>query len=334
MKMNTFVHLHTHSNFSFLDGTLPIRTLVERTKQLGLSTLALTDHNGLYGAVEFYQICQELGVKPIIGTQVSLTDGTCLVLLAKDTQGYQHLCQIITVAYLRGGHLNFKCEMKDILAYKEGLIVLSGGKKGLISQLVLSRNLEEAEAHGRWMKDQFGENFYLEIQRFVPWDDFLNERLREIALKCGVPLVATNDVHLLSPEDLPLRQVLHAIDQNTLRERVRTAGHKEQYLKSPAQMRQLFAKFPQAIQNTQCIAEACNFHFYLGKPIFPVMEVSTGETSQSYLRKLCFQGARERYHPLTQKVIDRINYELNVISQLGFTDYFLIVKDIVDFCRR
>ncbi|MFQ6112720.1 MAG: DNA polymerase III subunit alpha, partial [bacterium] len=332
--MNTFTHLHTHSNFSLLDGTMPIRTLVQQAWELGMSALALTDHNGLYGAVEFYQICQELGVKPILGAQLSLPDGSSVVLLVKNTQGYQNLCQIITAAHVRGGHLNFKCEMKDILAHREGLVVLSGGKKGLTSQLVLSRNLEDARAHCLWMKEQFGGNFYLEIQRFVPWDDFLNERLREIALKCGVALVATNDVHLLSPEDLPLRQVLHAIDQNTLRERVRTAGHKEQYLKSPAQMRRLFAKFPEAIQNTQRIAEVCNFQFSLGKPIFPVMEVPTGETSQSYLYQLCFEGARERYQPLTQKVIDRLNYELGVINKLGFTDYFLIVKDIVDYCRR
>ena len=150
---------------------------------------------------------------------------------------------------------------RSILTYKQGLFVLSGGKKGSISQLVLSRNFEEAETNCRWMKQKFGENFYLELQRFVPWDDLLNERLQRIAQKCGVPLVATNDVHLLSPNDLPLRRVLHAIDQNTMRERVRTAGHKEQDFKSPAQMQQLFAKFPEAVQNTQRIAEMCNLRF-------------------------------------------------------------------------
>ncbi|MFQ5675920.1 MAG: DNA polymerase III subunit alpha, partial [bacterium] len=313
---------------------MPLRTLVARTRELGMSALALTDHNGLYGTVEFYQICQEMGIKAIIGAQVSLMDGSSLVLLAKNTRGYQNLCRLITVAHVRSGHLNFKCEMKDIIGHKEGLMVLSGGKKGLISQLVLSRNFEEGEAHCRWMKEQFGENFYLEIQRFAPWDDFLNERLQRISAKCGVPLVATNDVHLLAPEDLSLRRVLHAIDQNTLRERVRTAGHKEQYLKSPVQMWRLFYKFPEALKNTQRVATACNFKFALGKPIFPVIKLPTAETSQSYLRRLCFRGAQERYQPLTRKVSQRINYELDVIAKLGFTDYFLIVKDIVDFCRR
>jgi len=331
--MNFFVHLHTHSNFSFLDGTIPIRTLVERTHELGMSALALTDHNGLYGAIEFYQICREFGIKPIIGAQISLTDGSSLLLLAKNTQGYENLSTIITAAHTRGGHLNFKCEMNDILTYKQGLFVLSGGKKGSISQLVLSRNFEEAETNCRWMKQKFGENFYLELQRFVPWDDLLNERLQRIAQKCGVPLVATNDVHLLSPNDLPLRRVLHAIDQNTMRERVRTAGHKEQDFKSPAQMQQLFAKFPEAVQNTQRIAEMCNLRFSLGKPIFPVMKVPKG-SSQTYLRGLCFKGARQCYKAMTQKVTKRLTYELDVINKLGFTDYFLIVKDIVDYCRR
>ncbi|MFQ5602980.1 MAG: DNA polymerase III subunit alpha [bacterium] len=332
--MESFTHLHTHSEYSFLDGAIPLRTLVEYARQLGMSALALTDHNGLYGAVAFYQMCREVGIKPIIGAQVSLVDGSSLVLLAKNPTGYQNLCQIISLAHLRGGHLNFRCEMKDIVAHKQGLFVLSGGKKGLISQLLLSRNFEDGEAHCRWMQEQFGENFYLEMQRFQPWDDFLNEQLYGIARCCGLELAATNDVHLLSSADLELRRVLHAIDQNTLRERVRTAGNKEQYLKSPHQMQRLFARYPQAIENTQKIADACDLSFSLGKPVFPVIEAPAGESSQSYLRKLCFEGARERYQPLTDKIIQRIEYELKVIDDLGFSDYFLIVKDIVEFCRR
>ena len=328
-----FTHLHTHSNFSLLDGTMPIRTLIERAKEMGMSALALTDYNALYGAIEFYQVCLEFDIKPIIGAQISLTDGSSLILLAKNIRGYENLSTIITAAHTRGGHLNFKCEMNDILTHKEGLFVLSGGKKGSISQLVLSRNFDEAETNCCWMKQQFSENFYLEMQRFVPWDDLLNERLLTIAHRCAVPFVATNDVHLLSPDDLPLRRVLHAIDQNTLRERVRTAGHKEQYFKSPEQMQQLFTKFPEAAQNTHRIAAMCNVQFSLGKPIFPVMKVPKG-SSQTYLRDLCFKGARQCYKPMTHKVTKRVTYELDVINKLGFTDYFLIVKDIVDYCRR
>ena len=332
--MTSFIHLHTHSNFSFLDGTIPLKALVEEAKRLQMTALALTDHNGLYGAIEFYQLCREHKIKPIIGAQVGMPEGASLVLLAQDIVGYRNLCEIISVARLRGGHLGFKCEMEDLLAHKDKLIVLSGGKKGLISQLVMTRNFEDAEAHCRWMKERFGENFFLELQRFTSWDDFLNQRLCQIAGKYGVPLVATNDVHLLSPDDLPLRQILHAIDQNTLRERVRTAGHKEQYFKTPREMCRLFANIPQAIQNTNRIAKACHLELTLGKAIFPVVDLPQNETPKSYLHNLCFRGAKKLYKPLQEKVVTRIKYELNVINTLGFTDYFLIVYDIVQFCRR
>jgi DNA-directed DNA polymerase III PolC len=324
--VKNFVHLHAHSNYSLLDGTIPIQTLVERTKQLGMTALALTDHNGLYGAIEFYRICLEKEIKPIIGAQISLANGSSLVLLAKNLTGYQNLCQIITKAHLQGGHLNFTCEIETILPRKT--------KKGLVSQLALSRNYEESAAHCRWLKEQFGEHFYLELQRFAPWDDLLNERLHQIASHCQVPIVATNDVHLLSSDQLPLRQVLHAIDQNTLRERVRTAGSKEQHLKSSLQMHKLFAKYPDAIKNSKEIADVCDVHFSLGKPIFPVMKTFSCESSQSYLHKLCQKGAAALYQPLTSKIQVRIKYELDTITSLGFTDYFLIVKDIVEFCRR
>ena len=332
--MTSFIHLHTHSNFSLLDGTIPLKALVEEAKRLKMPALALTDHNGLYGAVEFYQLCLENEIKPIVGTQIDMPEGASLVLLAQDIVGYRNLCEIISTARLRAGHLGFKCEMEDLLAHKDNLIVLSGGKKGLISQLVMTRNFEDAEAYCHWMQERFGENFFLELQRFTSWDDFLNQHLCRIAEKCGVPLVATNDVHLLSPDDLSLRQILHAIAQNTLRERVRTAGHREQYFKTSREMHHLFANIPQAIQNSNRIAHTCHLELTLGKAVFPIVDLPQNETPTSYLHRLCFQGAKKLYKPLQEKVVARIDYELNVINTLGFTDYFLIVYDIVQFCRR
>lgn len=332
--MNTFIHLHSHSNYSLLDGAIPLRQLVERTRKLGMAAVALTDHNGLYGAIEFYQLCKENDLKPIIGAQITLGDSSSLVLLVKNLAGYRNLCRIITAAHLRGGHLNFQGRIEDIVTHKDGLLILSSGKSGQITRLVLNRNMDEAAAHCGWMQQKFGGNFYLELQRFVPWDDFLNDRLVEIARKYDVPVVATNDVHFLEPEDLAVREVLHAIAQNTVRERVRTAGHKEQFLKAPWQMQQVFSKFPDALQNTQKISDACNLELQLGKPIFPVMEVPKNETPYSHLRELCLKGAAICYNPLTEKVKKRIDYELKIINDLGFTDYFLIVKDIVDFCHR
>lgn len=313
---------------------MSLQALVERTGQLGMSAVALTDHNGLYGAIEFYQLCKEHGIKPIIGSQVGLADGSSLVLLARDMTGYRNLCRIITGARLRGGHLRFECELDDILAHKDGLFVLSGGKRGLISRLALNRNFEEAEAHCRWMKERLADDFYLELQRFIPWDDLLNDHLTRIANTCDVPVVASNDVHLLSVKEFSLRKVLHAIDQNTLLEQVRSAGHKQQYLKAPREMQRLFPGNPQAIENSLRIAERCNLELALGKPVFPVLEVPGDETPASHLRKLCFSGAEQLYKPRTAEVERRINYELSVIGELGFTEYFLVVKDIVEFCRR
>lgn len=332
--MSPFVHLHTHSNFSLLDGVMPLCTLVQRAKQLGMTTLALTDHNALYGAIEFYQLCLEQDIKPILGAQVTVTDGSSVVLLAKNLGGYRNLCNIISKANLRGGHLNFQCEMQDIIAHGESLVVLSGGKQGRISQLLMQRNLEEAEGQACWMQEQFGADFYLEMQRFVPWDDLLNQRMQAISQKLNIPLVATNDVHLCSPDDQPLRQVVHAIDQNVMLKQVRTAGSKEQYLKSSQQMQCLFASYPEAVANSAIIAEQCNLQLSLGKPIFPRIDLPEEETARSYLRKLCFAGASERYQPCTEEVIRRLEYELRIIDDLGFTEYFLIVKDIVNFCRQ
>lgn len=328
------IHLHVHSNFSLLDGTIPIRDLVARVKALGMSSVALTDHNGLYGAIEFYETCQDKGIKPIVGAQISLVEGASVVLLVQNLTGYKNLCGIISKANLRGGHLNFQCHLSDIIERKAGLFVLSGGKSGQISQLVRTRNLGAAEDMCRQFKEHFGEYFFLEMQRFDDWDDLHNARLYQIARRCQVPVVATNDVHLLAPEEQTLRQVLHAIDQNTLRDRVKTANGKELYLKSPRQMHELFRKYPDAIQNTHKIAAKCNLKLTLGKPVFPAVQVPENETPFTYLRKLSLAGARRCYPDLTEEVTKRLNYELGIIQKLGFIPYFLIVKKIVDFCRE
>jgi DNA-directed DNA polymerase III PolC len=330
----SFVHLHTHSFFSFLDGTVPLSKLVERVHTLGMPAVALTDRNGLYGAIEFYQHCKDFGIKPIIGSQVILTDSSSLVLLVKNPEGYRNLCRIITQSHLRGGHLNFECELDDIIGQKEGLVVLSGGKEGLISRLLINRNYEESKRICQRMKFCFGADFYLELQHFMSWDNFLNQKISELAKECNVPIVATNDVHMLSPDEMPLRQVLRAISENTLRDKIRTTGFKEQYLKSSQQMMRLFQDFPEAIRNSETIAESCQFEFSLGKPIFPVMKLPAGETNFTHLKKLCEHGMMCCYESRTPQIEERISYELRTIDSLGFTDYFLIVKDIVDFCRQ
>ncbi len=332
--MTDFTHLHTHSYYSLLDGTLSVPELVRIASRLGFKHLALTDHNALYGAVEFYRRCGEAGIHPVIGAEVTLTDGFHLILLVKNRQGYRHLCRLLSLGHLRGGHLKFQLALADVLRFRRGLICLSGGQKGQIYQLIRRRRLEAAQQLCRRLKTAFGPDFYLELQQFEPNDLLLNMRLRDLAHSLDIGIVATNDVHFAAAEDHSLRRALHAIDQNTLFTEVKTAGSAQQYLKSADEMAALFRHFPRALDSTMQIARRCRFEFSLGKPIFPAVDLPKGESAYSYLWKSVFNGARRRYRPLTPKLIKRLNHEVNTINNLGFSDYFLIVKDIVDFCRR
>jgi DNA polymerase-3 subunit alpha len=332
--MSAFTHLHTHSYYSLLDGVNSPEELLLAAKKLGMKALALTDHNGLYGAVEFYQKALEYNIKPVIGAEITLSDGYNLVLLVKDQAGYHNLCRIISSGHLDGGHLNFKCSLNTLKQYKQGLIVLCGGNKGKITSLLKKHELQAAIDEARLMHKLFADDFYLEMQHFSGQNTLINLRLRDIAAEQKIALVATNDVHFLASKEWNMRRVLHAIDQNDLLEKVSTAGSSEQYLKSPALMQGLFKAFPTAISNTQKIVRQCQFSFELGHLIFPSIELPKGESSFSYLWKLCFEGATKRYQPLTQEVLKRLEYELKTIHELGFSEYFLIVKEIVDYCRQ
>ncbi len=329
-----FVHLHTHSYYSLLDGIPDPESLVIAAKKAGMRAIALTDHNGLYGAVEFYHKAVEHNMKPIIGAEVTLNDGYNLLLLVKDDTGYRNLCQLISQGRLNGGHLRFKLSLSDFKNLKQGLIVLSGGEKGKIYHLILKQKLTEAIREARMLRDSFGSDFYLEMQHFSSRDLLINLRLRDISAEHKIPLAATNNVHFITPKDWYLRRLVHAIDQNIVLENVTTAGSSEHYLKSPTQMKTLFKAFPRALSNTEKIARQCNFKFQLGKPVFPSVELPEDETSFSYLWKKSFEGASKRYRPLTSAVIKRLEYELQTIHTLGFAEYFLIVKDIADYCHR
>ncbi|RLD14246.1 DNA polymerase III subunit alpha, partial [candidate division KSB1 bacterium] len=332
--MNPFVHLHTHSYYSLLDGVPSPEELVIAAKKTGFKALALTDHNGLYGAVEFYRKAKDYGLKPIIGTELTLDDGFNLLFLVKDDAGYRNLCQLISIGRLRGGHGKFKLAYNDLKPLTAGLIVLSGGHKGKIYHLLSKRQIDQALLEVRRMKNLFGNNFYLEMQHFSNQDLLVNLRLRDIAAESKTELAATNDVHFVQSNDWYLRRILHAIDANSTLEQIKTAGSSQQYLKSAKEMEALFKAFPTALANTQKIARQCHFEFELGQPIFPSLEIPEGESSFSWLWKKCFEGASQRYQPLTAEVIKRLEYELKTIHQLGFAEYFLIVKDIVDFCQN
>ena len=329
-----FSHLHTHSYYSLLNGTAPPEELARAAQRHGMKALALTDTNALYGAVTFYRAALEYGLKPVIGAELTLNDGSRLVALARDDSGYANLCQIISTGHLRGGHLNFKLRLPDIIGRKAGLTLLSGGREGALWRMLKNRQTDKAAHYVRRMRTLFGPHFYLELQQFDAGDTLINLRLRDLGLENGIPLVATNDVYVISRHDTALRRTLRAIHHNTSRERVTDAGHAGQYFKSEEQMRETLRAFPEAVENTQRIVEECDFRFKLGRSIFPSIKLPEKESSFSYLWKKSFAGATGRYRPLTREVTQRLQYELDIIQTMGFSAYFLIVKDIVDFCHR
>lgn len=332
--MSNFTHLHVHSFYSLLGGTMSLEELLRQAKKFKFKHLALTGRHALYGAVEFYKLAKEVGIHPIIGAEVTLSDAKNLLLLVMGNTGYRNLCQLLSMGHLRGQHLRFRLTLKDVLRFKKRLFILSGGQEGMIWLLAKQCKIEEAQTWCRKMKSMFGGYFYIELQQYHPNDFLVNLRIRDLAVQHDIPLVATNDVHFQSPADWPLRRVLQAIDENTLVDKIAIAGSPEQYLKPAAEMERLFRRFPGAIENTEKIARRCTFEFSLGKPVFPAIKLPEGETSFSYLWKTAFEGAKLRYRPLTKLLIKRLSTELNTINGRGFSDYFLIVKDFVDFCHR
>ncbi|MCL5019520.1 MAG: PHP domain-containing protein, partial [Patescibacteria group bacterium] len=328
-----FTHLHCHSNFSLLDGVAPIPLLLERAAALGMTHLALTDHNNISGSVEFYEMARERGITPILGSEVTLDDGASIVLLVKNAEGYTNLCQLLTEGHLKGGHGNFLLSEKAIWALHRGLIALSGGKQGRITNLLSRRRVTMAldECH-RW-KSVFGKDFYLEMQWYNHEDILLNYKINDLAVTSGVGIVATNDVHFATSSEASLRTIVTAINKNTTHEQLGTVGSPEQYLKSPVQMHTMFCKYPRAVHTTEWIARQCEFEYILGKPIFPSLDLPQGMTADELLRNECSTGVKTRYGTPSTDVLRRLDYELETIISMGFAEYFLIVLDIVRYCR-
>ncbi|NOY78534.1 MAG: DNA polymerase III subunit alpha, partial [Calditrichaeota bacterium] len=330
----SFIHLHCHSNYSFLDSTLRIDDMIRRAAETGAPALALTDTNRLTGAIEFYQKAREAGIHPIIGAEINLVDAGSVVLLARNRRGYQNLSEIITRGHLAGGAGGFQVRLNDLKPYTAGLVALSGGKRNPGIKFLRRRRLNEAVAFFRKWQSIFGKQFYIELQNFSTEDDWLNLRVAALARELKIPVVATNNVHLLKPSDWEIWRTLQAIDQNTTLEKVVGVGSPEQFLKSPGQMRERFRKHPDALLNTLLIAKSCQLEFSLGKPVFPGIALPRRETPFGRLQKLCYTGLHRRYSHITPAIRDRLNRELLVVRNLGFVEYFLIVKTIVDFCRK
>jgi DNA polymerase-3 subunit alpha len=343
-----FSHLHVHTEYSLLDGMCRISQLVQRAKELGMGSLAITDHGVMYGAIKFYLEAIEAGLKPIIGCEVYVAlnsrfsrnagdkNNYHLVLLAKNQTGYRNLIQLVTKAHLEGFYYKPRVDKELLEQHHDGLIALSSCVAGEIPRLVLDWRIDEAKQVALWYKQTFGD-FYLEIQRHpIPELEQINPALISMAAELDIPLVATNDVHYVNQEDASSHDLLMCIGTNSSihdDKRMKMAGD-FYYLKSPEEMADLFKDIPQAVENTERIAEMCNLKLEFGRLHLPEIDLPEGKTADQFLADLCHQSLPRYYPNPTTEIKHRLDYELEVIEKTQFANYFLVVWDIISFARK
>jgi error-prone DNA polymerase len=333
-----YVELHCHSNFSFLDGANDSEDLAEEAFKLGYKALALTDHNGLYGIVRFHKACKERGIKAIIGSEITLENGHHLVLIVKDQRGYSNLCQLLTQTLLSHPKAEAKIKYEELFFGSEGLIALSGCLLGEIPSLLLKKDSKSAEEVALKLKEVFGkDNFFLELQYHnTPEQAVVNSHLINLSKKLNIPLVVTNNVHYIGPEGRRLQDVLVCIKNHTNLDQAGTLlyPNAERHLKNPQEIKRILLKYSEAIENTLRIADTCDFSLDSLIPSLPAFSVPQGETPFSYLYHLTYEGAKEKYKPMTPEAAKQIAHELDIIQKLDLAGYFLIVWDIARFCRE
>ncbi|HHW14726.1 MAG TPA: DNA polymerase III subunit alpha, partial [Firmicutes bacterium] len=331
-----FVHLHVHSPFSFLDGASPVADLVARAAELGQPALAVTDHNSVSAAVELRKAAQAAGIKPLVGAEVTLASGAHLVLLARNAQGYTNLCRLLSAAW-QADRLAPRVPGEALARYHEGLVALSGCRRGEIPALLLQGRQAEAREAAARLAALFGrENFYLELQHtLLPRAAFLHAALAELAEELRIGLVATNDVHYARKEEYPRHDLLTCVRTHTTLDDVHPDRplNAENYLKPAAAMASLFQAYPQALAATVRLAEECDPVPACDRPLFPRFAPPTGEPPAAFLRRLVYEGARSRYGRLRRPLAERLDQELEVIVQLGVEEYFLVVWDVARFAR-
>lgn len=345
--MQRFTHLHVHTEYSLLDGASKIPELVAYAKELGMDSLAITDHGVMYGAVEFYQECTKAGIKPIIGCEVYLAKGSHLdmtektryhlILLAENDIGYHNLMRIVSKGQLEGFYYKPRVD-KDILrTYSEGIICLSACIAGEVPRLINSGNMDGARRCVQEYIDIFGkDNYFLEIQNHdIPEEKTAAEGLRQLAQEFGIGLVATNDLHYVRREDAEAQDVLLCIQTTSNVDdpgRMRFPNDSF-YLKSAEEMAELFGGYPEAMENTCRIADRCNVKLEFGHLLLPEFPVPEGFDAVSYLRHLCEEALPERYEVVDETVRKRLDFELDIINTMGYACYFLIVWDFINYCR-
>lgn len=348
-----FVHLHTHSHYSLLDGLAKIDELIEKAKADGMEALSLTDHGAMYGVIEFYQKCTAAGIKPIIGEEMYVAPyGTSakdkdannryhhLILLAETTQGYNNLIQLTSKAHLEGYYYKPRIDWNMLAEYKEGLIALSACLGGEVSDALMNHQAAKARELAEAFSSIMGKNnFFLELQ---PHDiegkqRMVNTGLKKISRDTGIPLVGTNDVHYLNPEDDQAHDILLCLGTKRKKaERDRMTMLGENYSLRPQQeMVELFKDTPEAISNTVAIAERCNVTIPLGEIILPEIETPDNKDPHEYLEELCRAGLLAKYdEPYSKELLERFDYELGVIKRMGFSTYFLVVHDFVTWAKE
>ncbi len=347
----SFVHLHVHTEYSLLDGACRIGGMMDRVKELGQSAIAITDHGVMYGCIDFYKAAKEAGVKPIIGCEVYVArrgmadrvhgidnDPYHLVLLCENRKGYENLCYMVSEAFTNGFYGKPRVDLNLLKERHEGLIALSACLAGAIPQYLMEEDYAAAKDYALKMADVFGEDhFYLELQDHgideqVP----VNQGVMRLARETGLPLVVTNDAHYLRKEDAAMQDVLLCIQTGKTVDdpnRMKFTGE-EFYLKSEQELRQLFPNCDEAFQNTVKIADMCNLEFTFHEYHLPSFPVPEGFTNEKYFRKLCYEGFEERYQDPPQEYIDRLEYEIDVISRMGYVNYYLIVWDFIRYAKE
>lgn len=349
-RLDPFVHLHSHTEYSLFDGISRIGELVSHVKEMGQTALAITDHGVMYGAVYLYKECIKQGIKPIIGCEIYVTRGgrfdksgngkeklAHLILLAENNEGYQNLIKICSKAWTEGYYHRPRADHELLEKYHEGLIVTSACVGGEVPQAILNGDMDEARKVIEFYINTFGkDNYFLEIQNHgLPEEAAVRPVLASLAKEYGLGLVATNDFHYTKKEDARSQEIKLCISTGkTLDDPYHFHfANDEFYCKSGDEMRAILGNFPDAIENTRVIADRCNVELTFGEHKLPSFDVPEGETAASYLRKLCEKALPERYAVVTDKERSRMDYELGVIDKMGFSDYFLIVMDFIHYAK-
>ncbi|OAI39336.1 hypothetical protein AYO38_07910 [bacterium SCGC AG-212-C10] len=344
-----FTHLHTHTEFSLLDGMSKVGPLVERVQALGQEALAMTDHGALYGAIDFYAACTSRGVKPIIGLEAyvapnsrfgrerSDTSPYHLVLLARNLEGYKNLIALTTKANLEGYYYKPRVDRELLQMHSAGLTVLSGCPSSEFHRRIQEGDREGAVQVINWYREVFDNNYFLEVQdhgdeKFTR----LNPLIAEIGRELGIPVVATNDSHFTMENEADAHDTLLCIGTNATvdqQNRYKFDG-KGYHVKSEAEMALLYPDNPEFLSNTQLITDSCDLELKFDRQLLPAPPIPEGRESSDYLAEICFQGLHRRFENVTSELQERLTYELDVLRQTGFTDYMYVVKEIADYAHK